>query len=721
MEINCNLRREIVPKFWKHFQMSENETGFEKFQTAINQLYRDFSKFETILERTNLLKMICSFPNSVDKRDDCEIFKDMLRSTLISQIPLNFTDVVDSFYLIGFKIFALGIEENQGVDSIEGEKCEGCDNNRDDCRCQELINTFTEINSKLKKMDLLDRIAGHSLKNLVQERITSHIKDTCQGSFDISHLESLEKWLENVILLWLQRIYCQENCALEQDKIDEILKSFQSKYFYFLYETYANTIIDQFFNIIIEYPDSRPAIDDLKFCLEKIDFRSSLIKVIKHSLETRLLHPGVDTQDILTAYVAAIKTIRHLDGSGVLLETVTEPVKEYLRSRVDTVRCVVTSLTEEGPTDLADELAKSENMKNDSSSNEDMNNWKQWNPDPIDANSNKDLKTSRSADIISMVIDIYGSKELFVNEYRNLLGERLLSQMEFNLEKEIRTLELLKLRFGESFLHSCEVMLKDIADSKRINSHIQNDSNYTDGKTMELSALIVSSQFWPVFKKESLELFPDVQEQFDKFTKSYEAHKGNRTLLWNNLHGKVTLDIEFGGKTIEVVVSPTQATIIMHFQKQKEWNLDDLSQIMKIPQSILRKRIFYWQTQGLIKETKEDNFVLNDESMDSGIEQMVIQGQDMCEDDESESAMTSASDQREEELQVFWSYIVGMLTNLDSLPLERIHQMLKMFASQGPGIEFSQQELKNFLQKKVREQQLVFASGVYHLIKECTD
>jgi anaphase-promoting complex subunit 2 len=44
----------------------------------------------------------------------------------------------------------------------------------------------------------------------------------------------------------------------------------------------------------------------------------------------------------------------------------------------------------------------------------------------------------------------------------------------------------------------------------------------------------------------------------------------------------------------------------------------------------------------------------------------------------------SSRDQREAELSVFWSYIVAMLTNLDSLPIERIHQMLRIFAMQVP-------------------------------------
>ena len=53
-----------------------------------------------------------------------------------------------------------------------------------------------------------------------------------------------------------------------------------------------------------------------------------------------------------------------------------------------------------------------------------------------------------------------------------MLSNRLLSQFSYNTEREIRNLELLKLRFGEASLQQCEVMLKDISDSKRINHAI---------------------------------------------------------------------------------------------------------------------------------------------------------------------------------------------------------------------------------------------------------
>lgn len=41
------------------------------------------------------------------------------------------------------------------------------------------------------------------------------------------------------------------------------------------------------------------------------------------------------------------------------------------------------------------------------------------------------------------------------------------------IRSQIRTIEILKLRFGEVALQGCEVMLKDMADSRRTNQSIQ--------------------------------------------------------------------------------------------------------------------------------------------------------------------------------------------------------------------------------------------------------
>lgn len=40
---------------------------------------------------------------------------------------------------------------------------------------------------------------------------------------------------------------------------------------------------------------------------------------------------------------------------------------------------------------------------------------------------------------------------------RAMLSDKLLSKTDYNCDREIRTLELLKLRFGDANLHNCEV------------------------------------------------------------------------------------------------------------------------------------------------------------------------------------------------------------------------------------------------------------------------
>ncbi|EDW01938.1 anaphase-promoting complex subunit 2 [Drosophila grimshawi] len=737
MEIESTIRNTLAPRFWKHFTTDSQSTKakseaasnipaltdsnalFFKFIAAIDELYDGYQCLQQIkpnLARLN--KGAQAFPKSGDRKTN-------LHNALLAQLAPTFNSFVCDFYAVHFRLFTK--DTSLSSTTLDGEvfselPCVGCNFDHEQCCCQKLTEMVNETNRKLAKMDLIDRLAGSALTALIKLKIKEHINDTCLGIFDRSHLKKLETWINDIVMTWLTTIFseCKSKDDISEEKIPKSVQAFKVKLTYFMYETFAQNVISQFFSIIIDYPDSTPAIDDLKICMEKIDMRVLLTESLRSSLEARILHPGVNTMDILTGYVAAIKAIRHLDNTGVILEIVTAPIKDYLRKRNDTVRRVVTGLTEEGPTDLSEELAKGEFIKDgkDAGLNE-FSNWENWEPDPFgidpDVLELSSSKIIRSADIISMVVDIYGSKELFMVEYRNLMADRLLSQLDFNSEKEIRNLELLKIRFGESLLHSCEVMLKDVTDSKRINAHIHSNGNCDETPLFDISSMIISAQFWPSFNKESLQLPEELENEFKKFTKAYESYKGNRTLNWRPVTGRVNIVIEIGERVLEMTVPPTQAIIIYHFQHKNEWSVDELSSLIKVPPSALRRRISFWQNHGLISETEPGIFTLLEKASEkTQFEEMNVTDAD---EEDLESAMASASDQREEELQVFWSYIVGMLTNLDCMPIDRIHQMLKLFASHSGGVEFTQDELKHFLQRKVREHKLLFSGGVYQLAK----
>ncbi|CAI5951627.1 unnamed protein product [Closterium sp. NIES-64] len=93
---------------------------------------------------------------------------------------------------------------------------------------------------------------------------------------------------------------------------------------------------------------------------------------------------------------------------------------------------------------------------------------------PIDADPwQSSGQAQRARDIVRVLAGVFGSREVLLGEYRGMLAERLVGHAGYDTDRDVRTLELLKLRFGESNLHACEVMLRDMADSKRINGNVK--------------------------------------------------------------------------------------------------------------------------------------------------------------------------------------------------------------------------------------------------------
>lgn len=195
------------------------------------------------------------------------------------------------------------------------------------------------------------------------------------------------------------------------------------------------------------------------------------------------------------------------------------------------------------------------------------------------------------------------------------------------MDKEIRNLELLKLRFGDSNLFACEAMLKDIGESKRINANILEQfkqKEITQIESLEnissnnLKCLILSEQFWPKLKEEKVELTDDLKKIQEKFIGCYEAFKGNRTLIWKNNLGQVTIDLEINGKVIEFNVTPIQCAVIMKFREKETWSLLELSQSMKMCSFVLRKKLSFWKMQGILKKIDQESGEDNESQLQTG-------------------------------------------------------------------------------------------------------
>ena len=136
-----------------------------------------------------------------------------------------------------------------------------------------------------------------------------------------------------------------------------------------------------------------------------------------------------------------------------------------------------------------------------------------WDPEPIDAAPGKaichisfgfdtksepceptEFKSQKASDIISTLVGMYDSREIIVIELQQWLAKRLLVAQDYDIDAEvsdsrpyasnltdsrchrqIMEIEKLKLRFGDAALHVCDIMLKDLSDSKRTNNRVQSD------------------------------------------------------------------------------------------------------------------------------------------------------------------------------------------------------------------------------------------------------
>lgn len=75
-------------------------------------------------------------------------------------------------------------------------------------------------------------------------------------------------------------------------------------------------------------------------------------------------------------------------------------------------------------------------------------------------------------------------------------------------------------------------------------------------------------------------------------------------------------------------------------------------------------------------------------------------------------------DESREEMRVYWSYIQGMLTNLGAVNAEKIHSFLKILVPKETPYSKSLEELNQFLEFMVEEEQLIVGGdGLYKLQK----
>ncbi|KAI3696383.1 hypothetical protein L1987_79397 [Smallanthus sonchifolius] len=787
------LEKHGAPNFWKNFdaynndpdsEMVDRNTQEDEVELLLCKALEEMSLEKKYQEKCLLMLVnslqLCQENNTSTEGHPLDMekiffskYRLIVSSVLMTTMPCQFTEILHLYFKGRLEelstIMAGDYDDDNELQDNNQPTNMDIDGTYDPKKTLEnkLVRNIGMVVNNLRNLgftSMTEDAYASTIFLLLQDKVF----DLAGDDYRTSVLESIKGWMQAVPLQFLHALLdylgdsmsdlspkstksplasTPSSCYQKSGKPSEGIIRWQLRLEYFAYETLQDLRIDKLFEIIVDYPDSAPAIEDLKQCLEYTGQHSKLVDSFIAALKYRLLTAGASTNDILHQYVSTIKALRTINPAGVFLEAVGEPIREYLRGRKDTIKCIVTMLTDgtggnsNGPgtgDSLLEELNRDEENQESNSLDDDINTddkqtWidvQRWEPDPVEADPSKGSRYRRKVDVLGMIVGIIGSKDQLISEYRVMLAEKLLNKTDYDIDTEIRTLELLKIHFGESSMQKCEIMLNDLIDSKRTNTNVKatiNRLSQTAAESWEhgasfdiLDATIISSNFWPPIQDEDVKIPEPVDQLLSDYAKRFHEIKTPRKLLWKKNLGTVKLELEFEDKTLRFTATPVHASIIMQFQDQKSWTSKNLAAAIGVPVDTLQRRINFWISKGIVAESSSADsndhvYTLVDDMADGG--KSVTNNEVLVADDESETSVASVEDQLKKEMAVYEKFIFGMLTNIGNMGLERIHNSLKIFCATNPVYDKSIQQLQSFLSSLVAEEKLELRDGTYSLKK----
>ncbi|KAG0186270.1 hypothetical protein DFQ28_008082 [Apophysomyces sp. BC1034] len=397
------------------------------------------------------------------------------------------------------------------------------------------------------------------------------------------------------------------------------------------YSVVSEDDVKQIFDLIREFPISKPVIEDLKIAIEKRDLFDDIRNALIKALQTRLLHLGASTTDILDQYICCIHCIKIWDPTCDILVPIIQLIEDYIQNkrmfitdgikrnnsatkhvRREAIRAVVNKVRELLPNEdpiYVFELSELD----DSAPSEDQ--------EMMDDKPTRLKRWQRkSSDTVAMLISVCGPIENFVKGYEEKLREALLSHQGYDTDDEILKLEVLKQHFPKNTMIKCDVMVTDINESRRLDRHIHRTVQTVPE---EFHVAVLSRFYWrksddddededdedddenEANNDDSIRLWPGFREAMDQYESEFKRTRASRKLQWLPSRGMVTLELEFASGIEEFRVDPISAMVISTFEQAEESakSSKQISEETHVRESKVLDSLEFWEDKGILSLT----------------------------------------------------------------------------------------------------------------------
>ena len=146
---------------------------------------------------------------------------------------------------------------------------------------------------------------------MLHGQLRAHLHRRCEGRTTEPMLDRMLRWLNATVFPWL-RVVLQPSAACAAPVA--ALEQWQARLRFFFLQLLASLRIGELFELIRDYPETLPAIEDLRECLRHTQQHEVLVARLRTALESRLLKPGVEKRDA-SAY-AQYGTQQHRPDKG---------------------------------------------------------------------------------------------------------------------------------------------------------------------------------------------------------------------------------------------------------------------------------------------------------------------------------------------------------------------------------------------------------------------
>ncbi|KAH7682034.1 Cullins domain-containing protein [Dioscorea alata] len=197
-----------------------------------------------------------------------------------------------------------------------------------------------------------------------------------------------------------------------------------------------------------------------------------------------------------------------------------------------------------------------------------------------------DKSTEDTIDDVVKLLVYISDKDMFAEFHRKKLARRLLFNKSDSDEHERYLLTKLKQKCGRHFTSKMEGMVTDLTlcqdTTASFTDYLRDNPDMNPG--FDLTVTVLTIGFWPSYKTCTFNLPPEMLRCVEAFKQFYQTRTKRTRITWLFSLGTCTIVGKFEPKTMDLIVTTLQASVLLLFNSANRLSYSDIKDQLDLPE-----------------------------------------------------------------------------------------------------------------------------------------